>query len=249
MTMSTSCAPRATTSRVSASFTSSDDWPEGNAVATDATFTPVPRVRSSAVATRFGYTQIAATDGMLASDGSGRMPFDASAATFPGVSAPSSVVRSITRIARSSANTFESRFIERVASDAARSSSATASTDPSRGRRGSSGSSNPPGRTGVVAISSSLEARAPGSMRLVDRAVQIQGVVRNVRIDLARLSLDGRADRARRGGGGGEPDRDSPTQVVSAHALGREHAREHRDLVDRTLEGIEALTEPTEERG
>src|SRR5438045_1668886 len=52
---------------------------------------------------------------MLGSDGSGRMPFEASAATLPGVSAPSSVVRSITRIASSSAKTLESRLIERVA--------------------------------------------------------------------------------------------------------------------------------------
>ena len=53
--------------------------------------------------TRFGYTQTAATGGIEASLGSGRNAFDASAATLPGVSAPSSVVRSMQRIASSSA--------------------------------------------------------------------------------------------------------------------------------------------------
>ena len=38
---------------VSASFTSMGDWPDGNAVATAATFTFVPFVRSSAYGTRF----------------------------------------------------------------------------------------------------------------------------------------------------------------------------------------------------
>src|SRR5213075_2913781 len=136
-------------------------WPDGNAVATAATLTPLPSTRATAEGTRLGYTQTAATDGMLGSDGSGRIAFEASAATLPGVSAPSSVVRSITRIASSSAKTLESRLIERVASDAARSSSATASTDPRRGSRGSSGSSNPPGSTGAVATIFSLGAGVP----------------------------------------------------------------------------------------
>src|SRR5438270_589122 len=63
---------------------------------------------------------------MLGSVGSGRIPFDESAATLPGVSAPSSVVRSMVRIASSSAQIFASRLIERSESDAARSSSSTA---------------------------------------------------------------------------------------------------------------------------
>jgi len=42
------------TSRTSRSFTASEDCPEGNAVATAATFTLVPRVRSIAYGTRFG---------------------------------------------------------------------------------------------------------------------------------------------------------------------------------------------------
>ena len=80
------------------------------------------------------------------------MPFEVIAATLPGVSAPSSVVRSIIRTARSSANSFASRLIDRFASVAARSSSATASTEPIRGSRGSSGSSNPVASTGALAI-------------------------------------------------------------------------------------------------
>ena len=70
----------------------------------------------------------AATDGTPGSEGSGRTAFAHTATTFPGVSAPSSVVRSMQRMARSSAHSFESRLIERLASDAARSSNPTAST-------------------------------------------------------------------------------------------------------------------------
>ena len=44
------------------------------------------------------------------------------------------------RIASSRAKSLDSRLIEREASDAARSSTATWSTEPMRGRRGSSGS-------------------------------------------------------------------------------------------------------------
>ena len=116
-------------------------------MATEATFTPVPRTRSTAAGTRFGYTQIAAQLGTDGSAGSGRMAFAESAATLPGVSAPSSVVRSIMRTASVSACSLESCLIDRLASAAARSSSATWSTAPMRGRRGSSGSSKPPGRT------------------------------------------------------------------------------------------------------
>ena len=63
--------------------------------------------------------QIAATGGTVESAGSGRAAFDASWATLPGVSAPSSVVRSVIRTARSSANSFDSRLIDRFASSAA----------------------------------------------------------------------------------------------------------------------------------
>src|SRR5436309_2559882 len=70
MTMSTSSAPSSTALRVSATLSSVGDWPDGKAVATEATFTTVPRVLSTAVGTRFGYTQIAATEGTSGSEGS-----------------------------------------------------------------------------------------------------------------------------------------------------------------------------------
>ena len=111
----------------------------------------MPSSRATAEGTRFGYTQTAATDGTVASAGSGRTAFEQIAATFPGVSWPSSVVRSVIRIASSRAKSFDSRLIERRASDAARSSTATSSTEPMRGSRGSSGSSKPES-TGVVAM-------------------------------------------------------------------------------------------------
>ena len=57
-------------------------------------------------------------DGTLGSSGSGRIALPASARTLPGVSAPSSVVRSTHRIARSSAAAFDDVLIERPASDA-----------------------------------------------------------------------------------------------------------------------------------
>src|SRR5215218_7382347 len=105
--------------------------------------------------------QTAATGGTVRSAGSGRIAFDASAATLPGVSAPSSVVRSIIRTARSSAKSFDSRLMERRESESARSSTATWSTEPMRGSRGSSGSSKPRGSTGVCATKLSL---APGEL-------------------------------------------------------------------------------------
>ena len=54
MTMSISSAPAATAARVSASLMSMNDWPDGNAVATDATFTPEPLSASLASATNVG---------------------------------------------------------------------------------------------------------------------------------------------------------------------------------------------------
>ena len=52
--MSISSAPAATASSVSRSFASSDTWPAGKPVATDAVFTPVPFSASFAVATSDG---------------------------------------------------------------------------------------------------------------------------------------------------------------------------------------------------
>src|SRR5665213_2018931 len=70
----------------------------------------------------------AATDGMEASPGVGRIAFAHRAATLPGVSEPSRVVRSMQRMARSSAHSLEVFLIERLASEAARSSAPTWST-------------------------------------------------------------------------------------------------------------------------
>jgi hypothetical protein len=103
--------------------------------------------------------QTAATEGTVRSAGSGRIALEQSAATLPGVSAPSSVVRSIMRTARSSAKTLESRLIERLASVAARSSTATWSTEPMRGSLGSSGSSKPLGKAGACAMGTSVARR------------------------------------------------------------------------------------------
>src|SRR3981081_3971409 len=65
---------------------------------------------------------------MVVSPGLGLIALAQRAATLPGVSAPSSVVRSMQRIARSRAHSFEDFLIERLASEAARSSAPTSST-------------------------------------------------------------------------------------------------------------------------
>src|SRR5437763_14603031 len=102
----------------------------------------------------------AATDGTPGSAGSGRNAFEQGAATLPGVSCPSSVVRSQQRIANSSAHTLDSRLMLRLASSPARISTATWSIDPIRGSRCFSGSSNPAGNAGAFAIS--FECRVSG---------------------------------------------------------------------------------------
>src|SRR5215813_5578233 len=70
----------------------------------------------------------AATGGTEGSSGSGWSALAHSPRTFPGVSAPSSVVRSTIVTAVSSAHSLASRLIERVARDAARSCAPTWST-------------------------------------------------------------------------------------------------------------------------
>ncbi len=137
MTMSISSAPAATASRVSASLISREARPLGNAVATAATWTPLsPRVWR-AVAARSPYTHTAATDGQVGSAGSGRTALEARARTLPSVSAPSRVVRSTIRMARSSACAFAVVLIDRVPREAARASAPTWSTPgrPCRNRR------------------------------------------------------------------------------------------------------------------
>ena len=128
MTMSISCAPALTASSVSATLIEVKLWPEGKAVATDAMRTLLPRRCSTQSAIRSGYTHTAATDGIVGSPGLGRIALAHIAATLPGVSAPSRVVRSMHRTARSSAQSFEDFLIERLARAAARSSAPTSST-------------------------------------------------------------------------------------------------------------------------
>src|SRR5919107_4337712 len=70
----------------------------------------------------------AATGGQVGSAGSGRSALADSARTLPGVSEPSSVVRSTIRMARSMAAALAVVLIERVASVAARASTPTLST-------------------------------------------------------------------------------------------------------------------------
>ena len=86
MTMSISWAPASTAARTSSSLMSRGDRPEGNAVATAATFTSDPASASTAVSTRSPYTQMAATGGQDGSVGSGRRPLAHRARTLPGVS-------------------------------------------------------------------------------------------------------------------------------------------------------------------
>src|SRR6266699_911798 len=118
--MSTSSAPAATAYFTSASLTSRLVRPLGNAVATLATCTPLPWSSAAATWARSGYTQTAATAGAVGSAGSGRLALAHSARTLPGVSWPSSVVRSIIEMAASSAHCLAVVLIDRLASMAAR---------------------------------------------------------------------------------------------------------------------------------
>ena len=80
----------------------------------DAAFRAGARPRS---ARGSGRRRRAATDGIDGSDGIRPHRLRAESGHLPGVSCPSSVVRSIIRIASSSANSFDSRLIDRRASD------------------------------------------------------------------------------------------------------------------------------------
>src|SRR5438105_2886188 len=128
--MSISCAPARTACSVSASLIGVKLWPDGKAVATEAILTSLPRRCSTQSAMRNGYTQTAATDGMVESPGLGRMALAHIAATLPGVSAPSSVVRSMHRTPRLSAQSLEDFLIERLAREAARPPRAPADRHP-----------------------------------------------------------------------------------------------------------------------
>ena len=120
--MSISLAPAATASRVSSTFTASEVWPAGKPVATEATWTPVPSSAARATPTSAGYTQTAATDGISGRDGSGQTAFAHRCRTLPGVSEPSSVVRSIIEVASRMPWRLAVVLIDRRPSAAARSS-------------------------------------------------------------------------------------------------------------------------------
>ena len=166
--MSTSSAPASTASVVSASFTATDAA-AGKAVATAATFTrgagpAAPPSAATATGTRSLYTQTAATGGHPGSSGSGRSALAHSARTVPGVSAPSSVVRSIIRMARSSAQALAVVLIERVASPATRSLAPTSSTPgrPCRNRRSAPSRMASASSAGRVAVAMAESVTAQG---------------------------------------------------------------------------------------
>src|SRR6188508_2327194 len=167
MTMSISSAPASTAARVSAILMSRKVWPLGNPVATLATRTALPARASLASATRAGYTHTAATDGMVGSPGLGRMALAHMARTLPGVSFPSRVVRSIIRIARSSAHSFDAFLIDRFLSESTRASTPTWSTVETRPSRLPSGSPIERDRPSHARISSLARSRARVSGRLV----------------------------------------------------------------------------------
>ena len=128
MTMSISVAPSATAWRVSTSLASKGARPDGNAVATEATSTPVPRRAVTALATMSGYTHTAPTVGTVRSAGSGWAALVHSARTLPGVSAPSRVVRSTMEMARSMAVALVVVLTDRVDRSLARAVAPTSST-------------------------------------------------------------------------------------------------------------------------
>src|SRR5260370_19079711 len=101
--MSISAAPAATARLVSATFTSSDDRPLGNAVATDATNTCEPTRAATAGPARPRDTQTAQTGGDDGSLGGRRRALARDALTLPGAAAPSTLVRSDLRPASDTA--------------------------------------------------------------------------------------------------------------------------------------------------
>ena len=103
------------------------------------------------------------SSGQVGSVGSGRMALDASARTLPGVSAPSSVVRSTIRIARSMANALAVVLIERVPRVAARASAPTWSTPgrPCRKRRKDDSDAVMSSKTPALVVEAEVVVTAP----------------------------------------------------------------------------------------
>src|SRR6266581_7509982 len=151
MTMSISCAPAATEACTSSSRCAKGFRPAGNPVETAATGIPEPARAATAVGTRAWYTHTAPTlmsrwatpSDSTRSGRSGRRALAQSRSTFPGVSSPCSVVRSMHVIARSSHAACHSFFtVRRVGMVAARRSTALRLT---RSARMTSRSSGMPG--------------------------------------------------------------------------------------------------------
>ena len=114
-------APAATASRTSCSLVASEARPDGNAVATLATCTPVPRSASTAVADQVGVDAHRGDRRRRRVAGIGpASPWRTASAPCRAVSAPSSVVRSTIAIAVSIAQALAVVLMLRVASAAAR---------------------------------------------------------------------------------------------------------------------------------
>ena len=151
---------------------------------------------------------------------------------MPGVSAPSSVVRSIIRTARSSAKSFDSRLIERCASVAARSSTATWSTEPIWGSAARAEARSPAGEQAPApCLSVAREgASAPARRRPPARRSALRRIARSLRSRLERAgSAVGRevrrgrsriSSRSLRHRDGGEPA--APVRLAGS-ARGRSH--------------------------
>ena len=129
ITMSISSAPSPTAARTSARRVFSGACPDGNAVATEATLTVEPATPRFACRTIAGYTHTAAVLG-TSMPSCGVIALRQSDAIFPGVSFPSSVVRSIIETASFSPKSFDFFLMLRVTYFATRSSTPTASTEP-----------------------------------------------------------------------------------------------------------------------
>src|SRR3954464_2927726 len=136
MTISISSAPSPTARRTSSSFVRSGYCPLGKPVATDATCTAEFSPRNfRAYFTMFGYTQTAAQLGTPYFASAGCNALRQRYATLPGVSLPSSVVRSIMLTAIFKPASLALVLMLRLVKAAARSSAITASTVGTERRR------------------------------------------------------------------------------------------------------------------
>ena len=120
--MSISSAPAATASSVSRSLASSDTCPAGKPVATEASATPRARERLARDGDQRRVDADGGDDGISGIAGAGHTALAHSWRTLPGVSAPSSVVRSTIETARRMPCCLAVVLIERLPSWAARSS-------------------------------------------------------------------------------------------------------------------------------